>query len=711
MSTGQLDHAMIARLLRPRSIAVVGASDKPGGLGTTLLSNLDRAGYGGTIYPINPKRETIGGRACLPSVEALPEGVDVAVLAIPRPGVLDAIRALAARKVGAAIIFSAGFAEGGEDGLAEQAEIGRIAAASGMVIEGPNCLGMVNHVDGVPLTFVETRILPPGERRAIGIVSQSGAMAAVLATTLQARDLAVSLSISTGNEAASGVEDYLDWLIDDPSTHVIAMIVEQFRKPARLLAVAERARAAGKRIVLLHPGKSSAARESAATHTGALAGDYGLMRVKVARTGVVFAETLEELGDIADVLLRCPALPHPALAVLGESGAFKALTLDLAEDLGLPLAALDDANAPELRAALPPFVPVSNPLDITAQGLSQPSIYTDTLASLLRDDRVGAVLAGIIQSDPITAEIKVPAILAAVDAAGLPKPMVFAGLDEGADMPAAHIAALRARGIPWFPSTERALRALRRIGLASSVSSSSTAATPVAEIRLDAFTGVVPEYRAKALLAPIGIPFPAAGFADSAEAAVAVAETLGYPVAMKAQAAALSHKSDAGGVILNLANAGAVRDAWTRMHASVAAYAAHIVLDGVLIEAMGKRGVEMIVGARNDPEWGSVVLAGFGGVTAEILRDVRLITPDMDRATITAELLHLQSAALLHGYRGAPALDMAALVTLIERVSALLQAQPRIAELDLNPVILHPAGEGVVALDALILLTDAPDAD
>jgi acyl-CoA synthetase (NDP forming) len=696
---------MIERLLRPKSVAVVGASDKPGTLGASLLGNLDRAGFAGKIYPINPKRDAIGARRCLPDVDALPEGVDVAVLAIPRAGVLDAVRGLAARKAGAAIIFSAGFAEGGPEGLAEQAEIARIAAEAGMVIEGPNCLGMVNHVDGVPLTFVETEIVAPAGRRAVGVVSQSGAMAAVLCTTLLSRELAVSFSVSTGNEAVSGVEDYIDWLVDEPTTHVIAMIVEQFRKPRRFLEAARRARAAGKQIVLLHPGKSSAARESAATHTGAMAGDYKLMRAKVERAGVAFAETLEELGDIAEILVRCPPLARPELAIMGESGAFKALTLDLAEELELRLSGLDDENAPALRVALPPFVPVGNPLDITAQGLSQPEIYTNVLNALFEDERVGAVIAGIIQGDPVTSQIKIPAILASVEGRSVGKPLLFAGLDEGAGIPAHHIAALRARNIPWFPSTERAFRAMARLGELSCRDLSDAAPFPTPVRGLSETLGVVPEYRAKALLGPLGVPFPDGRFAASADEAAAAAEAIGFPVAMKAQAAALGHKSDAGGVILNLADGASVRAAWDRIHANVAGYDASLSLDGVLIEKMGKRGVEMIVGARNDPEWGPVILAGFGGVTAEILQDIRLITPDLSEQAIVAELMQLKSAALLRGYRGSPKLDVAALARMIRGIAAILLAEPTLTELDLNPVILHPEGEGVVALDALMQVT------
>lgn len=703
----KLDPVRISRLLRPRSVAVVGASDKPGALGASVLGNLDRNGFAGEVYPINPNRETIGARKCLPSVDMLPEGVDVAVLAIPRAGVLAAVRGLAARQVGAAIIFAAGFAEDGPDGVAEQAEIARIAADAGMVIEGPNCLGMVNHVDSVPLTFVETNIVAPGGRRAIGIVSQSGAMAAVLCTTLLAREMAVSFSISTGNEAASGVEDYVDWLVNEPNTHVITMIVEQFRAPQSFLVAARRARAAGKQIVVLHPGKSSAARESAATHTGAMAGDYKLMRAKVERTGVVFAETLEELGDITEILVRCPPLVLPALAVLGESGAFKALTLDLVEELDLPLTALHDNNAPALRAALPAFVPVSNPLDITAQGLSQPEIYTNVLTALFDDARVGAVVAGIIQGDPVTSRIKVPSILASLEGRDAGKPLVFAGLDEGGGIPAHHIAALRERGIPWFPTTERAFRAMTRLGKLACRDLSNAAPSPVPVSGLSNSLGVIPEYRAKALLGPLGIPFPVGCFAASADEAAAAAEAIGFPVAMKAQAAALGHKSDAGGVILNLADVGSVRNAWDRIHANVRGYEASLSLDGVLIEKMGKHGVEMIVGARNDPEWGPIVLAGFGGVTAEILQDIRLIAPDLTEAAIVAELMQLKSSALLRGYRGSPALDVPALARVIRDIAAILLAEPTLAELDLNPVILHPAGEGVVALDALMLVGEA----
>jgi acyl-CoA synthetase (NDP forming) len=654
---------------------------------------------------VNPKREEIAGLKCYPDVTALPEGIDCAVLAIPRQFVIDTTRKLAERGCGAVVIYSAGFSEAGEEGMREQLELGEIAEKHGMIIEGPNCLGCTNYVERVPLTFVETNMQsPPKGARAVGIASQSGALAAVLATALHPRGLYVSTSVSTGNEAASGVEDYVEWLVDDADTHVIAMYVESLRRPRAFIAAARRARAAGKPMVVLHPGKSSKAQESAATHTGAMAGDYQLMKAKLAREGVIFADTLEELGDITEIALRCKALPGANMAVLGESGALRGLAFDIAEDIGLDLIHLDDDNSPALRAILPDFVPVSNPTDITALGLSEPEIYTKVLTALLEDERVGSVVASIIQSDPITSGIKFPHIIKVLEDGTFPKPLVFAGVDEGATVPEDYIEGLRKVGIPWFPSTERAYRAIARLADLAKRDLSDRSQAPLPVPGLEAVSGVVPEYQAKALLKPLGIAFPENRFAANEDEAITAAEAIGYPVVMKAQAAALGHKSDAGGVLLNLKSADAVREAFTQMYQNVANYDESIALHGVLIEAMGKMGTEMIVGAKNDPEWGPVVLAGFGGVTAEILKDVKLFTPDLGVEQVREGLLGLKQAAILKGWRGAPALDVDALAELIVQMGRIMTGNPRIREIDLNPVIVHPKGEGVVALDALMLV-------
>jgi acyl-CoA synthetase (NDP forming) len=695
--------ARLDRLLAPRSVAILGVSEKPGALGNAVLANLERHGFAGDIHLVNPKRDRIGDRLCLNAIADLPEGVDAAVLAIPGPAVRDAVRALAARGVGAAVIFAAGFAEGGEEGLAAQREVAEIAAAHGMVVLGPNCLGMTNFVAGVPLTFVETPPHPcPGA--GIGIVSQSGAMAVVLGTTLIAKGLPISLSVSTGNEAASGVEEYVEHLIGDAHTRVIGMIVEQFRSPARFLQLAAKAAAAGKTIVLLHPGRSSAARESAATHTGAMAGDYALMRAKVERAGVVLVDGLEALGDVLDIVLRTGTGHRGGLALLTESGAFKALTLDLCEALGVDLPPVGDATAGKLRAAMPDFIPVSNPMDLTAQALVDPDLYRRTLAPLLDDPAYGAVVLGIIQTDPATSARKFPAIIEAVGTLKPSKPVIFAGLDDGAPVPAEYVSALRDLGVPYFPSPDRAFRALAHLARHARRETESDAAGGIA-IDLPQ-GGVIPEYAAKQLLAPPGIGFPRGGLARTLDDAVRIAGEIGYPVVLKAQAAALPHKSDAGGVILHLADEDALRKGWAQLYANLACHAPGLALAGVLVEAMGARGTEFIVGARNDPEWGPIVLAGFGGVQAELIKDVRLLPADLSRPAIVAELRKLKGGALFDGYRGAPALDIEALAEIIVTVGRLMRGTPAIREIDLNPVVVRAKGEGAIALDALILAED-----
>ena len=704
LSTSEVDLvSSLNRLVRPRSIALVGASATAGSFGRSVLANLERARFTGELHLVNPKRATIGDRPCLPSIDVLPAGVDCAVLAIPREGVLDALAACARRSVGSAIVFSAGFAESDANGRAQQTELTRIAKESGMVVLGPNCLGTVNSVDGLPLTFVSTAPALLGEREGIAIVSQSGAMAAVLGVSLAARGLGISYSVSTGNEAATGVEDFVEYLIDDRHTRVITMIVEQFRQPRRFLRLVRRAEEQGKRIVLLHPGRSSAARASAVTHTGAMAGDYQVMRTKVSHAGVILVNTLEELEDVSELLLRWQKLPQGGAAVLTESGAFKALTLDFCESVGLALPPLSDSTTGALREALPAFIPPANPLDITAHSLVDPDLYRRTFPILLDDVRIGSIVLAIILTDESTSDLKLPPILEAIRSVKPSKPVIFAGLDEGAKIPHHYVEQLRELGIPFFPSPERAFRALAHLTkLAARQLRAKSVAVQENSGRLRLSSGTMPEFRSKQVLAEAGIPIPRGALARSLEEALAIAGEIGFPVVLKAQSAQLSHKSDAGGVELNLGSPEVLAAGWERLHASVSRAMPDLVLDGVLVEEMRQPGAELIFGARNDPDWGSVVLVGFGGILAEAIHDVRLLPPDLSVDEVIEELHQLKCSAILRGYRGSPALDVRAAAEIVFRIGSLMSSNPEIRELDINPVVLYPEGQGALALDALI---------
>lgn len=697
------------RLLRPRSVAIIGASATPGALGAGVWANLQRFGFAGALYLVNPRRTEIDGHPCLPDIDALPEGVDCAVLAIPGAAVLEAAAACARRGVGGLIIFSAGFAEMGAEGRERQAALAAIASAHGMAIAGPNCLGLINYVDGIPLTFSPAQPVPLRGRVGVGVVSQSGAMASVLRAALHARDIGISFSVSTGNEAGTGVEDFLTPLLDDPNTGTIVLVVEQFRAPRRFLELARRARASGRRIILLHPGRSAAARVSAQTHTGALAGDWQVMRTLVAQAGVLVADTLDTLIDLAEMLTICPALPGPGAAVITESGAFKAQMLDYCEMIGLALPPLSAVTQAALDAVMPEFAPPSNPLDLTAQALVDTDLYRATLVPFLEDDAYGAVVLAVILTNAAISRRKLVPIIAALRQLRPTKPVLFAMLGEAEDVPAELVAELRGLGVPFMRSAERAMRALACAGEGREAAGAASGGLVPSVLKYPLPRGVIPEYAAKSILAELGIAVPRGVLATDLAAAEQAAAQLGYPVALKAQSAQLSHKSDAGGVVLNLADPAGLAAGWARLHAAIAAARPGLVLDGVLVEAMGASGVEMILGARNDPDWGPVLLVGLGGIWAEALADMRVLPPDLGADAIRTEMLRLKGAALLRGLRGSKPVDLDAACRAVMALGALIRGAPEIVEIDINPLVLYPAGvpSGALALDALIVTQES----
>ena len=697
-------------LLRPRSVALIGASATPGSLGECVLTNLEDAAYRGDVYLVNPKRPIIHGRQCFGSIDELPDALDCAVLAVPGAAVLPSIRACAAKGFRTAIVFSAGFGEAGEEGRAAQQKLSRIAREHGMILEGPNCLGMVNYVDGVPLTFVMTPPQPVLDAPGAAILSQSGALAAVIAVNMRHHHIGLTFSVSTGNEAVVGIEDFLEHLIGESRTRVFVLVVEQFRQPKRFLQLARRARQEGQFLVLLHPGGSGGARASAATHTGAIADDYDVMHALVTRAGVIHVESMEELVDVTQILVRCRQVPAGGTAVFTESGAFKALTLDLCERIGLALPALSPHAEHALRQALPAFIPPSNPLDLTAQGLVDPDLYRRTLPAVLEDDGFGSVLLGIILTDARTTRLKLPPIVDALTALQPRKPVLFAALDEGAPFDFPELEQLRALGVPCFPSPERAMRALAH---ASNHQCDAPDPGPEPRVSLPAISqprgGLLTERESKAMLAQFGIPIPPGGLAATPDQALVIAARIGYPVVLKAQSPALPHKSDAGAVLLGIDSDESLLAAWQTLHRNVRMARPAVVLDGVLVERMGGKGIELIVGARRDPHWGPVLLAGFGGVLAEAVEDVRLLAPDLSLTEIEHELLRLRCSALLRGFRGAPAADVPAIATVIAAISRWMRAEPRILEIDINPLVAYRQGQGVVALDALISIAPEPD--
>lgn len=693
----------LGRLLRPRSIAIVGAQPERTSIGGGVLSNLEMFGYAGEIHLVSRSRDEIRGRACVKSISDLPSGIDVAVLIVPQAAIMESVRACIERRIGAVVVYTSGFAEADENGRRQQEELAATCREAGIALLGPNCMGYTNYIDGIPLTFepVDVRRITRAEGR-VAIVAQSGATAANIRFAMHAREIDTSYIIATGNEATLGAEHFIDFLLDDPLNAAIGVYVEQIRNPAFFLETARRARRQSVPIVLLHPGSSERGRAAAQSHTGALAGDHAVMQTILRSEAVALVDTTDEMFDVLAILSRFPA-PKPGKAgVVTNSGAIRGLCFDFSERVGLELATLSPEIEAEMQALVPPYVHVDNPFDVGTTGFANPGIFGSSLEVMLKEPDVGMVLQSHAGGSPRMQVAKSDSILPVFATAD--KPVILNIIGDDYPLDEQFMADVRAAGIPFFRSPERAMRAMAAVATyadaLAEVAEAKPAATPAAAL---AGHGTIPEYEGKRVLAELGIRVPRGGMARSVDEAISVAEGIGYPVVIKAQAVALAHKSDAGGVIVNIADAAALRAAWEKLHANVAAAKPGLALDGVLVEEMAKPGLEMVVGAKRDPQWGPVVLVGLGGVWIEALSDARLLPAGAGRARVLAELKRLKAAKLLGPFRGQAARDIDAIADVVIRLGELMLADPAIREVDINPLVVGAEGEGAVALDALFV--------
>jgi acetate---CoA ligase (ADP-forming) len=429
------------------------------------------------------------------------------------------------------------------------------------------------------------------------------------------------------------------------------------------------------------------------------------MAALTAHQGVILVESFDELIDVAALLVRFPNPPTAGVGVISNSGAFRGVTFDVCHEAGLDVPSWSQPVRDQLAALMPSFAVIDNPIDLGTQLIRTPQLLGTVTQAILDDPNVGSVVAAIVLGSRQQAIDKARAAHGVMR--GTEKPVAF-GAIGGAAAPPEFFAVFDDHEVPLFRSPERALRAMARItnyGLSFRRWEDRGCATPVAEAAAPMLParGTLPEYLGKAYLAQLGIPVPDGTLARSTAEAQKIAARIGYPVAMKIQAEDLPHKSDVGGVILGIGDANALRRSWDQMHWAVRAARPDLRLDGVLIERMSQPGLEFIVGARRDPDWGPVVAVGFGGTLVEILDDVRLMAPDVTIEDILRELGQLRGAKLLASARGAPPADVAALAAIVAKVAALMRAAPDVMEIDLNPVMAYPQGQGACALDALVV--------
>lgn len=691
------DAGELSRLLHPRAIALIGASPDSTKLAGRPLAYLQKFGFAGGVHPVNPKHSDIGGVRCYASVADLPDGVDLALILLPASGVADSLQACGERGIPFAISIAGGFAEAGAP--EEQQRLVDICRHAGIRLVGPNCVGLLNPRFGVTATFstvLKDRMPRPGS---IALLTQSGALGNSLLQSFNDLDLGLATWVSTGNEADLGVLELVEHFIHDDTVKLMVLFVEGLKNGDQLLPLARRAHAAGKTIAVLRAGRSQLGRAASISHTGKLAGAWKVWRDVARQAGMIEIESLDDLLDLAlvfDVAGDPSKDAASGLGVLTISGGLGVLISDAAAECDLPLPSFSAETQARLRSILPPQMAVANPVDT--------ALFTDELGyakcadAVLADPSIGTLLL-ILTSLAHDYLALLPWLeTLGQQAASVGKHVAVSFLSSSDQLAREPRQRLMAAGVVVLPTAERVVAALgrRRNSMWPHL---TVHRSPLAGV--DGGNGF--EQSAAAFLSRAQVPLVPERTCQTVQEAQAFAASTGYPVVLKVVSPDLPHKSEAGGVALDLADAAALAGAWTTMQATIAERAPQARVVGYAVQPQISEGLELIVGCSIDPEVGRVAMVGAGGIWAEVLDDVRFLGLPATNDEIRAALLSLRIAPLFAGARGKPAHDLEAAISVISRLARRFQEETWVEEVDLNPLLVRPLQGGAVALDILVV--------
>lgn len=696
-----------SRMFRPASIAVVGASSDESRPSGQPLLHLRNHGYSGRVYPVNPKYEAIGQWRCYPSVEALPEAPDVALIAVAADRAADMVGDCGRKGIPFAIIITSGFAEMGPAGIRAQERLVAVARETGITIVGPNCQGMINAAQRISLGFGAPYGLAYN-RGPISMTSQSGAWGNSTMILVNAAGIGFQNYQSTGNEAATTSLDLVDWYLDDPDTKIVASYVEGFKDARRVVTLGRKALAVGKPWLLWKVGSSEAGARAAASHTANLGGAMALYRAAFRQSGIIEVTDADELADRAQALM-CGKQPRGnRVAVITGSGGAGVLMADHCAAGGLELPALSEETMAELKATLPAFAGLNNPIDVT--GNAGRDGLVGAVRRVARDpnvDMVGVCLAAISGPHGIAVAQAVAAIAAEID-----KPLLVAWSAADPVKTQAGYEALKAVNVPRYDTPVKCARGMETLWRFARAQRDCARIATEPVLRLHrpeqarALAGLkrdLTEYESKRVLADYGIPVTTEYVAIDAEQACAFAAQIGFPVVMKIVSPDIAHKSEAGGVKVGVRDDASVRAAFTEILANAQRFDAQAHIDGVLVQPLVVDAVEVILGVNNDPLFGPAVMFGLGGIFAEIMKDVSFRIAPITLSEAHEMIREIRAFPILDGARGRPKADVDALADAIVRLAALaLDLEGQVAEIDINPLFVLPAGRGVVAGDALI---------
>ncbi len=693
---------MLDKFFSPRAVAVVGASREEGKVGHSLMKNLVDHGFAGPIYPVNPKATDVLGKKCFSDISSLPDGIDLAVIAIPAKLVPNAIEECGRKGIAAAIVISAGFKEVGEEGKELEQQLFNAAMASGVRVLGPNCLGLISTKAKLNASFAAEH----PEDGDISVISQSGALCTAILDWAVRNHIGFSKLVSIGNKVDIDEETLIEALSEDSHTKVIVGYLEDIANGPHFMRTAERV-TKKKPIILIKAGTTEAGSKAASSHTGSIAGARMAYQCAFRRSGVLQAPSLEALFDYAQIFSYQPLLKGRRIAVLTNAGGPGIMAADAVENIGLSFAVISDATKAKFREFLPAAANISNPIDILGDAPAE--VYGKALKIILEEEGVDGVVVLLTPQAMINVEEAARQI--AHTAKDHAKPVAASFI--GAERVAEGIEILQKNRIPHYPTPERAVEALSMLGeyvkwlerprrVIKRFAVNTMKVDRVIRFSQKRNQLNIGEQESKEILAAYGFTVPRDSLARNADEAVSQASVIGYPVVMKIVSPDIVHKSDAGGVRVALTGPGQVRDAFELMMMRVHDKEPGARIHGVLMQEMVTEGREIIVGMTRDPQFGPMLMFGLGGIYVEVLRDVSFQLAPITSEEALEMLFGTKTYKLLQGVRGEKSVDMQLVAECIQRISQLSMDFPQIEEMDINPLKISSEGARAVAVDARI---------